>query len=323
VCLGFLQVESKSPQLLVTCLNGVNKTMKGTCSMVNSTYSPQVIPLWPGGAPGSEHWSEPEQETYIPMPSAVPQTILPLPFEIKIARNIAKPRLLAYLPTPSVASGTAVIICPGGAFNFLSIELEGKDVARWLCARGIAAFVLKYRVAQTAARDEDFITQLEERFTKLMSLMELMQQTELLAIADGLQAIKVVRRRAAEWGVAPERIGIMGFSTGGVIAIGTAMQYDEESRPNFAAPIYPAFSGMAVTVPADAPPLFLLAASDDPMAVGTSLPLYSSWKDAGRPVELHLYAQGGHGFGMKKQGLPSDQWIDRFGDWLQLLRLLA
>jgi len=216
-----------------------------------------------------------------------------------------------------------VVIYPGGTFNFLSIELEGTDVARRLCARGVAAFVLKYRVAQTAARDEDLIPQLQERFTNLMSMMELMQQTEPLAIADGLQAIKVVRRWAAEWGVAPERIGILGFSTGGVVAIGTAMLYDEESRPNFAAPIYPALSGMAVAVPTDAPPLFLLAASDDPMAVGTSLPLYSAWKDAGRPVELHLYAQGGHGFGMKKQGLPSDQWIDRYSDWLQSLGFLA
>jgi acetyl esterase/lipase len=291
--------------------------------MVDSTFSPQVIPLWSNGAPGSEQWSQPEQETYIPLPSAVPQTILPLPFDIKIVRNIVQPRLMAYLPDPSVATGTAVIICPGGTFNFLSIELEGTDVARWLCARGFAAFVLKYRVAQTATRDEDLITQLQERFTNLMSLMELMQQTELLAIADGLQAIKVVRRRAAKWGVAPERIGILGFSTGGVVSIGAAMQYDDESRPNFAAPIYPALSGMAVAVPTDAPPLFLLAASDDPMAVSTSLPLYSTWKDAGHPVELHFYAQGGHGFGMKKQGLPSDHWIDRFSDWLQSLGFLV
>ena len=291
--------------------------------MVDFTFSPQIITLWPNGAPGSEHWTQPEQETYLPLPSAVPQTILPLPFEINIARNIAQPHLLVYLPDSSVATGTAVIICPGGAFNFLPIELEGTDIARWLCAHGIAAFVLKYRVAQTTARDEDLITQLQERFTNLMGLMELMQQTEPLAIADGLQAIKVVRRQAAEWGIAPERIGILGFSSGGIVAIGTAMQYDEESRPNFAAPIYPAFSRMAVTVPDDAPSLFLLAASDDPMAVGTSLPLYSAWKDAGHPVELHLYAQGGHGFGMKKQGLPSDHWMDRFGDWLQSQRVLA
>ena len=108
--------------------------------MVDSPFSPAVIPLWPDGAPGAEHCSQ--QETYLPLPSAVPQTYLPLPFDIKIARNIAQPTLTAYLPDPSVAAGTAVVVCPGGAFNFLSIELEGTAVIRWLCARGVAAFVL-------------------------------------------------------------------------------------------------------------------------------------------------------------------------------------
>lgn len=285
--------------------------------MADSSSSIQVIPLWSGGASGSEHWPQQEQETLLPLPSEVPQTLLPLPFGMKIARNITQPGLLAYLPEPSIATGTAVIVCPGGVFNFLAIESEGTDVARWLCARGVAAFVLKYRVAQTAARDEDLIPQLQERFTNLTSLMELMQQIEPLAIADGLQAIKVVRRRAAKWGIAPRRIGILGFSTGGVVALGAATHYEEESRPDFAAPIYLAFSAMGVKVPVDAPPLFLLAAGNDPLAVGTSLPLYSSWRDASHPVELHLYTLGGHGFGMKKQGLPTDNWIDRFGDWLR------
>ena len=285
--------------------------------MIYPTDQPTVIPLWQESAPGSEQSSNPEQETLLPVPSDVPQTFLPLPFGIRIARNIAQPRLLAYLPDPAVATGTAVVICPGGVFNYLSIEHEGAEVARRLSERGIAAFVLKYRVAQTAPSDEDFVEQLRERFTNLMGLMEVMQQAEPLAIADGLQAIKVVRRRAAEWGIAPQRIGILGFSSGGVVASGAAVQYDEESRPNFAAPIYPSFSGRGIAVPADAPPLFLLAASDDPMAVGISLPLYSAWRDAGHPVELHLYARGGHGFGLKTQGLPSDYWMERFGDWLR------
>jgi len=291
--------------------------------MVDSAFSPEVIPLWPDGAPGSEQWSQQEQETYLPLPSDVPKTYLPLPFDSKIVRNIVRPTLTAYLPDPAVATGTAVVICPGGTFNFLSIELEGTEIARWLCARGIAAFVLKYRVAQTETRDEELIKQLQERFTNLMSLMELMKQIEPLATADGQQAIKVIRQRAAEWRIARERVGILGFSSGGVVTSGAAMQYDEESRPNFAAPIYPALSGRGIAVPTDAPPLFLLAASDDPLGVGASLPLYSAWRDAGRPVELHLYAQGGHGFGMKKQGLPSDHWIERFGEWLKAQGMLA
>jgi acetyl esterase/lipase len=291
--------------------------------MVDSAFSPEVIPLWPDGAPGSEHWSRQEQETYLPLPRDVPQTYLPLPFDVKLMRNIARPTLTAYLPDASAATGTAVVVCPGGVFHYLSIESEGTDVARWLNARGVAAFVLKYRVLQTEARDEDLITQLQERFTNLMKLMELMQQIEPLAIADGRQALRVVRQRAAEWAIAPERIGILGFSSGGVVTTGAATQYDEESRPNFAAPIYPALSGRGIAVPTDAPALFLLAANDDPMGAGVSLPLYSAWRDAGHPVELHLYAQGGHGFGMKKQGLPSDHWIERFGEWLQAQGYLA
>src|SRR5260221_11795206 len=288
--------------------------------MVGSAFSPEVIPLWPDGAPGSENWSQQEQETYLPLPSDLPQTYLPLPFDVKLVRNIARPTLTAYLPDPSVATGTAVVICPGGVFHYLGIELEGTEVARWLCARGVAAFVLKHRVLQTEARDEDLIKQLQERFTNLMNLMELMQQIEPLAIADGQQAIKVVRRRAADWGIPPERLGILGFSSGGVVTIGAAMQYDEESRPNFAAPIYPAFSGTGIAVPTDAPPLLLLAANDDPMGAAASLPLYAAGRDAGQPVELHLYAHGGHRFWMQKQGLPADHWIDRFGDWLLSIR---
>ncbi len=285
--------------------------------MIDSALPSSVIALWPDGAPGSEHWSQQEQETCLPLPSEVPQTSIPLPFDIKIVRNIVRPTLTAYLPDPSVATGTAVVICPGGVFHFLAIEHEGRDVAHWLCARGVAAFVLKYRVLQTEPRDEDLIEQLQERFTDLIHLMELMQQIEPRAIADGQQAMKVVRQHAAEWGIAPERIGILGFSSGGVVAIGTSIQYDRGSRPDFAASIYPAPSRVDVSVPADSPPLFLLAASDDSLAVRASLPFYAAWRDARRPVELHLYAEGGHGFGMKKQGLPVDHWIERFSEWLQ------
>jgi hypothetical protein len=165
-------------------------------SMVDSAFSLEVIPIWPDGAPGSENWSQQEQETYLPLPHDVPQTYLPLPFDVKFVRNIARPTLTAYLPDPSAATGTAVVVCPGGVFHYLAIESEGTDVARWLNARGVAAFVLKYRVLQTEARDEDLIKQLQERFTNLMKLMELMQQIEPLAIADGQRAIKVVRQKA-------------------------------------------------------------------------------------------------------------------------------
>jgi acetyl esterase/lipase len=137
----------------------------------------------------------------------------------------------------------------------------------------------------------------------------------MLAIADGKLAIKVVRRHASEWRIKPDRIGIMGFSAGGMVTMGVVMDHDKASRPDFAAPIYGGGTGSA-KVPEDAPPLFILCASDDQLAAIGSARLYSEWKAAGRPVELHLYEKGGHGFGMTPKGLPVDRWIDRYGDWL-------
>ncbi len=264
--------------------------------------TPHVIPLWPDGAPGSEDWTWQEQETVIP-PS------------LKVVRNVTRPTLTAYLPDSVNENRTAVVVCPGGAFHFLSIDMEGHDVARWLCARGVAAFVLKYRLIRTG---DNFPAEVWERLSnrEQMDGLVLMRTLTPLITADGQQAIRVVRGRAAEWGIAPNRVGIMGFSAGGSVTVNTALQHDKASRPDFAAPIYS--GGWApAPVPTDAPPLFLLCAGDDEMAVTYSLRLYADWKAAGHPVELHIYAKGGHGFGMNKQGLPSDSWIERVAEWLQ------
>jgi acetyl esterase/lipase len=216
-----------------------------------------------------------------------------------------------------VATGTAVIICPGGAFHSLAIDHEGMDVARWLSVRGVAAFVLKYRLLQTEVRDEDFERQIQANLSDRNKMREVTKQIGPLAIADGQQAVKVVRQHASQWGLAPERIGMMGFSAGGRVTVGVALEHDAESRPNFAAPIYGAL-WEELAVPADAPPLFIALANDDELAVDPSIALYCAWRAAAHPVELHIYAQGGHGFGMRKQGLPTDHWIDRFGEWLQV-----
>jgi acetyl esterase/lipase len=274
--------------------------------MSNSAL-PEIIPLWPDGAPGTEGWSQQESET-----------ILPLFNRPQIVRNVTQPTLTAYLPDPAVANGTAVIVCPGGGFQFLSIESEGTDVARWLNTRGIAAFVLKYRLIPTAAREEDFVAQV---LTIFQSDKPMRAHTS-IAVIDGKQAMRLVRARAAQWGIDAERIGILGFSAGGAVAVGAATQYDTQSRPNFAAPIYAA-PWLDLVVPPDAPPLFLLIANDDPAIRDGSIPLYSAWKNADHPVELHIYAKGGHGFGMTKQGLPTDHWIDRFYEWLQAQSFLA
>jgi len=267
---------------------------------------PEVIPLWPNGAPGSEDWTQQEQETFAPPP-----------ISFRTVRNVTQPTLTAFLPHPTVATGTAVVICPGGAFHSLAIDHEGMDVARWLSTRGVAAFVLKYRLLPTEVRDEDFQRRVEETLLGLNKMREVTRQIGPLAIADGQQAMKVVRQRASKWRIDPNRIGIMGFSAGGRVTIGVVLEHDTDSRPNFAASIYGAL-WEDLAVPAGAPPLFIALANDDELAVDPGVALYCAWRAAGQSVQLNIYAQGGHGFGMRKQGLPADHWIDRFGEWLQV-----
>ena len=269
---------------------------------------PQAIPIWPGAAPGSEDWTQQEQEGVSPGPDRVP-----------IVRNVARPTLTPYLPDPAAATGTGVVVCPGGAFHFLAVEHEGAQVARWLTERGVAAFVLRYRLVPTPERDEDFRSHMQRPDHEQRRAA--MARVQPLAIADGRQALTLVRERAAEWRLAPERIGMLGFSAGTMLTCGGTVAPDGEARLAFAAPIYGApFTNF--TVPADAPPLFAAVASDDALMATRCLQLYSAWREAGRAAELHAYATGGHGFGMRRQGLPTDTWIERFHDWLRVQALL-
>jgi acetyl esterase/lipase len=275
----------------------------------------QVIPVWPGAAPGSESWTQKEETTTLPPMAAGGQLI----------RNVTQPTLTVFPPDPSKANGTAVIVCPGGGFHFLSWESEGTEVAKWLSTHGVAAFVLKYRLVDTGPTAEDFRKAVMALFNPPASagrpaggdgLPESMRKVTPLAVADGRQAMKLVRQRASEWGIAPDRIGIMGFSAGGIVTMGVVMEHDADSRPNFAAPIYGAGLAEGAANPPEATPLFILCAANDPIAAAGSVATYAKWKTAGYSVELHMYSKGGHGFGMNKQGLPTDHWIERFGDWL-------
>jgi len=166
--------------------------------------------------------------------------------------NITHPVLLVYVPEAAKATGTAWIVAPGGGFRYLAIDYEGTDLARWLNSNGVAAFVLKYalRAAETMAKKTPPPAQARRNAAMAW------------ATADGQQAVRVVRSHAAEWGIAPDRIGVIGFSAGGYLAATVAMHHDAASRPNYAAPIYPLIP-TDVTVPADAPPLFLAHADND------------------------------------------------------------
>jgi len=234
-----------------------------------------------------------------------------------VVSNVTNPTLLVYRPPAGVRSRTAAVICPGGGFMALSIKSEGTDVAQWLTRRGVTAFVLKYRLAHTG---EDATAEFAAMFADRAKFATILRTIVPLSVADGLAALTYVRKHAGDWDIDPARVGIVGFSAGGEVAAVAAFRYTPENRPAFVAPIYPGtFATRDLEVPGDAPPMFLAAATDDQLGLAMdSVRLYTKWTEAHKSAELHMYSKGGHGFGMRKQGFPSDTWIDRFGDWLQL-----
>jgi acetyl esterase/lipase len=262
-----------------------------------------IMPVWPGIAPGSENWTQKEVD-YVRNNK-------------QMVRNVTHPTLTAYFPDPANANGTAIIIAPGGGFRFLSWQNEGTAVAEWLAERGVTAFVLKYRLLDTGASQDDFE---KGKPATRPATSPAQEEISALASADGRQAMKVVRQGADQWKIDPRRIGFMGFSAGGAVTMGVVMQYDKDSRPDFAAPIYGAHA--QGVIPDDAPPLFILCAADDKGAMPGSVKTFSDWRAAGHAAELHIYSKGGHGFGMSQRGLPVDHWIDRLGDWLEVQGLM-
>ncbi len=257
----------------------------------------QVITLWPLGAPGSDGQA------------AAEKTVEAAGAKVRQRRvsSIHKPTLTMFLPPADKATGAAIVICPGGGHRFLSIDHEGYDVARWLASQGVAGFVLKYRLAN------------EEGSA---------YKVDVHALADARHAVQMVRGRAAEWGVDPSRIGIMGFSAGGELAIlaGTkfvAGQPDASdpidrisSRPDFLALIYPGFRGDKYNVTRDTPPTFMAVADDDKRCAAVCVGFYQELVKAGVPGELHIYARGGHGFGMADRPMPVTTWTARLREWL-------
>ena len=256
-------------------------------------YAQQVIKLYDGSAPGSESWNWDEKESTQNM------------FNTRIVYNVSKPTITAYLPEASKANGTAVIVAPGGAFHTLSIESEGIDVAKWLNAKGIAAFVLKYRVVKSET--EDPVKELMGKMSNFKTLDEENAPVIPLAMQDGLTAMKYVRSHATEMNIDPKRIGFMGFSAGATLTMSVLYNADAESRPNFVAPIY-AYKKAIIgsSIPSVKMPIFIAAASDDQLGLAPhSVDIYNEWLTAKQPAELHIYERGGHGFGMRKNNNPT------------------
>jgi endo-1,4-beta-xylanase len=254
---------------------------------------PQAIPLWPKGAPGSEARTA---EAEVISGSNV--------------SNVHNPTLTPYLPDADRLTGTAVIICPGGGHSKLCLGHEGYALAEWFRERGIAAFVLKYRLA----REKGSTYTVQDH-----------------AMADTRRAIRLVRSRAGEWHLKADRIGILGFSAGGELAAYAAMKNDpgnkdaadpierHSSRPDFQALVYPGSSG-SFKVEAGMPPVFLAAGYNDRPDIAEGLVrVYLQYKAAKIPAELHIFANAGHGFGYRHDAKPSAAagWPDRFTEWLR------
>lgn len=266
-----------------------------------SPHPPAVV-LWPNGAPGSEaRKDEPEKLAW----REEPENNITFP----ILFNIHNPSVIPFIPDSGKATGAAVIIAPGGGHMFLTIDREGYDLGKWLADHGVAAFVLKYRLARDQAGNSPY-------------------KVEVDALADAKRSMRLVRSRAAEWGIDPKRIGFLGFSAGGQLAglIGTRF---DAGDPKAADPIErvscrPDFLGLIYGGPYQAtqfsdqmPPSFLLCAYNDPGNARNEANLYLKLLAAKIPAELHIYSTGGHGFGVRNdRGYAEETWPARFLDWL-------
>lgn len=234
------------------------------------------------------------------------------------ARNVSVATLTPFLPSKSSATGAAVIVAPGGGFRTLSMENEGWKVARALAKRGVAAFVLKYRLNPTPPDMAGFEASMRQMFSGTARRPASSQDPSLALapqIADTRAAFELIRSRAKEWNVDPDKVGMIGFSAGAMLTLSTTL-YANDVNPAFIGIIYGPLG--AVKVPANAPPMFVALAADDPLFGSGGFGLIESWKAAKRPVEFHLFEQGGHGFGMYPKETTSTGWFDAYISWLRM-----
>ncbi len=269
---------------------------------------PPTLEIWPGQVPG-EKGDVGEEKLMPPKDEKRPVTRV---------TNVSRPTITLYQPDPAQRTGTAVVICPGGGYSILAIDLEGEEVARWLNSIGVTGIVLKYRVP--ARKD---------------------QPKHLAPLQDAQRAMSLVRSRAKDWGLEAGRIGILGFSAGGHLAAATATNHDKRHydavdevdrtscRPDFAVLVYPAYLIAAdrlapeIRVDANTPPVFFAHAGDDRISAENSVRMYLALLRAKVPSELHVYAGGGHGFGLRASENPCSTWPQRCQQWMKSRGLLA
>lgn len=272
----------------------------------------QVINLYDGPAPGSEDWTQTE---YVVGPE-----------NDRVILNVTEPTMTVYLPEPAIATGSAMIVCPGGGMFSLSTSHEGYMVAEYLNSKGIAAFVLKYRIAPLQNEDGSHFENMQaagvgigkivaDASAKFAAENDGAQAGVLdwimnipsvgLSLADGLRALEIVRANAGEWGI--DKVGIMGFSAGAVVSLNAAVNHEEKNRPDFVASIYGGWSP-DFEVPADAAPLFFCSPENDIFRSSDTYLPYMRWKEAGKAAEIHYFADSVHGQGIKTTGKSYDIW---------------
>jgi acetyl esterase/lipase len=268
-----------------------------------------VLKLWPGAVPGEQ--GDIGEETAVASGAPKPVTRI---------SNVSQPMITVYRAPADKANGCAVVICPGGGYSILAYDLEGTEVAQWLNSLGVTAVLLKYRVPR---RDKD--------------------QPHAAPLQDAQRAIRLTRQHAAAWGVDPQRIGILGFSAGGNLTVMAATHWDQTTydpvdqadqlscRPDFMIPIYPAYLGdpekplqlnPLVRVTERTPPAFIAITHDDKDRAIHAALLLIALKQANVPAELHVYSQGGHGYGLRPSDNPVSTWHDRCADWMRVSGLL-
>jgi acetyl esterase/lipase len=280
---------------------------------LSADEKPPVLALWPDKPPGETESIGEEKDMTKPTEGKVAgQRVIRL-------GNVSKPTITVYRPAKEKETGTAVVVCPGGGYHILAMDLEGTEVCRWLNDLGVTAVLLKYRVPARKGKPR-----------------------HQAPLQDAQRAMSLVRSKAAEWGIDPKRIGMLGFSAGGHLTATASTHYASRAyepiddadkvscRPDFAVLVYPAYlvnkQKDALTedlhVNKDTPPMFLAHAGDDPVPSENSAVMYLALKRAGVPAELHLYASGGHGFGLRKTDKPYTAWPQRCGEWLKARGLL-
>jgi acetyl esterase/lipase len=281
------------------------------CLLSTMTHAQQKeIQLYKGLPPGSENWTWKES---VNNNNSV---------KVMTVYNVVSPTLTAYAPDPSVANGTAIIIAPGGGFHFLAIDHEGTEVAKELVKKGVTVFVLKYRLVHITS-DNPFDDMLNAPDPKAWDDESL--PIIPLAVADGRAALAYLRSHASEYKISKDKIGFMGFSAGGRVAAGITFGYNETNRPDFVVPVYADMpESEQGEVLSDSPPLFIACTQDDEFGFAIhAISLYNKWYRAKRPVEMHLFSSGGHGFGIGSATNTTHNWIDRLVDWLIAQKLVS